>query len=343
MNQSKQTEQPKTIYRTPIATRVVLFLLVTIGAALTALLPDAVSAVICAAVTAGVFAFDYVLTFSPTVTLSVIPAYLLALLVTHDAFASMAVLLFLPAGAVLSLSMLKRNGKTAVVISSALALGITTLVFFLISYMSENGTIAPDALLAVYNTAFENARTALLATATEAMETAVAQNPMFEEYYTEAYIRSVVNTSIDSMKLSMPGVVCVIFQILGYLSASVFGLLVRFFRCHVLLPRPYRITMSRTSGVVFVIAYLINLFSVGNTVSLVGITAGNVATVLMPGLFLLGLRSFARRFANRHRRRSAILNAVIVGILAFTYPPYAVLFIIVDGLGEVFFDGNTLF
>ncbi len=343
MNQTIEKKQPNTIYRTPVATRVFLLVIITVGAALTALMPDILTASVCAAGTAGVFAFYYVLTFSPSVVLTVLPAYLIALLVLKEPIAALTVLLFLPTGAVLSLCMLRRRNKTQVVLAAALAMGLSVLVFFLISYIAVNGTIAPDALLASYNEAFASMREMLLATATETVRAAVEQNPAFAEYYTEAYIRSVVNTSVDSMKLSMPAVILVAAQILGYLAASVFGFFVRLFRCHVLLPRPYHITMSRTSGVVFIISYLVNLFSVGLTASLVGVATGNIATALMPGLFLLGLRSLLRRFTNRRRRRSAIINLVIIGLLVVSYPPYAILFIAVDGLGEVFFDGNTLF
>ncbi len=343
MNQTTNQNQVKTIYRTPIPTRVLLLVLITVGAAVSALLPDIMTASVCAACTGGVFAFYYVLTFSPSVVLTVIPAYLAALLLTRDPFTSMTVLLFLPVGAVLALCMLKRSGKTAAIVSSSVALTLSVSVLFLISYMKTNGTIAPAALLASFDTAFEAATESLLAATKEAVQTAIEQNQMFAEYYTEAYITSVVKNAVDAMKLSIPALICVIAQILGYLSVAVFGLLVRVFRCHVLLPRPFRVTMSRTSGVVFILSYLINLFTVGNSASLIGVTAGNLATVLMPGLFILGLRSLMRRFTKKHRRRSAVINLVIIGILAFTYPPYAILFVAVDGLGEVFFDGNMLF
>ncbi len=175
------------------------------------------------------------------------------------------------------------------------------------------------------------------------MQLAIEQNPVIAEYYTEAYIASVVSRSVDAMKLSMPAVACVIAEVMGYLAVSVYALFVRIFRCRILLPRPFRITMSRASGVMFILSYLVNLFSVGDTTSLIGVAAGNLATILMPGLFLLGLRSLSRRFINRQRRRSGIINLIIIGILIFSYPPYAVLFIAVDGLGEVFFEGNMLF
>ena len=145
------------------------------------------------------------------------------------------------------------------------------------------------------------------------------------------------------MKLAMPAVIIVFCELLGFLSVSIYLLFTKLFRCRKLVPRGYRITMTRTAGVIFMLSYLFNLFSSGNTPSLIQVTAGNIASVLMPGLFLMGLRSLKRRAVSPYRRRSFIITAVILGLLLFTYPIYAMLFIILDGLGEVFFGEKMLF
>ncbi len=162
MNQTTQKEQSKTIYRTPMATRILLCIVITVGAALTAMMPDVITAAICAAFTGGVFAFYYVLTFSPAAVFTSVPAYLIALLLTRDAFSAASTLLFLPVGAVLSLCMLKRKNKTTACVSAAAAIGLSVLVLFLISYMRTHGTIAPDALRESYNSAFASLRELLL-------------------------------------------------------------------------------------------------------------------------------------------------------------------------------------
>lgn len=338
-----QNQPSKTLYRTPVFTRVLLLVIITAGSVLSACMPDMLTAALCGACTAGVFAFYYLLTFSPAAVLVVIPAFLVVLLYHGNVLSSASVLLFLPAGAVLSLCMLGRKKKTTAVISTAAALGLSILVLFLIRYMTQNGTIALSSLRASYDSMFEQTRAVLLESVKQTVQNAVAQNEALADYYTDAFITTVVNASVDSIKLAMPAVIIVFCELLGFLSVSVYLLFAKLFRCRILVPRGYRITMTRAAGVIFMISYLINLFSSGNSMSLLQVTAGNIASVLMPGLFLMGLRSLKRRAASPNRRRSFIITAVILGLLLFTYPIYAVLFIVLDGLGEVFFGDKMLF
>lgn len=331
-------------YRVPVFTRILLLLAVTAGAILTARMPDVLTASVCAACTAGVFAFYYLTTFSPVVALTAIPAYAIAFFMTGSAFDAAWSLLFLPVGAMLSLCLLRRTQKTSAVVTAASAIGISAAVLFLIGYMAENGTVAPDSLMESFNARFESARAQLLASTEASVQAAIEQNPLYAQYYTDAYVSSVVNASIDTMKLSMPAVLIIIAEVLGFLAVTIFCGLTKLFRCTKLLPRGYRIRLSRLSGVIFVVSYLINLFSSGGTATtLTQVTAGNLASVLMPGLFLLGLRTLVRRAKNPGRRRSFVVTIVILGLLLFTYPSYAVLFVVLDGLGEVFFDGHMIF
>ncbi|MBP3918859.1 MAG: DUF2232 domain-containing protein [Clostridia bacterium] len=342
--QEQKHPTPKPLYQIPILLRVLLLLFIVIGAVLTACAQAfPLSAILYSAAACGIFAFYYMLTFSPAVVFTVVPAFIIAYFVTGSISDAASVLLFLPAGAVLSLCMLKRKNKSTAVLAVGAAFGITVFVFFLIRYMAQHGTIAPAALLESFNTGFEAVRTELLSMVKALAQNAILKDSAYAEYYTDAYITSVTNAIVDSAKLSIPAIAIVVCECIGYLCVSLYQLLVKLFRCSVLLPRAYRITMTRFSGVLFMIAYFINMFSGTKNLSLFQITAGNLAAILMPGLFLMGLRSLARRAKSPLRRRSFIITAVVLVLLVFSYPPYAILFVILDGLGEVFFGEKMLF
>jgi len=359
---------PEAIKPTSPGTRLVLLLLITAGAVLTGLCSNLFVAGIFAAVTAGLFTYYYLLTFSPAVTLTVIPAAGIVLSLTGSVLSAATVLLYLPLGAVLSLCMLRIRTKTTAVISGAAAIGLSLGVLFLIGYMTQHGTIAAEALKESYNTFFESMRTSMMEsmmTAFEAMETAAEQSSSLADHpviggqavteavtdaasgnsaaVTGAYIKAMVNLSVDSVKLAMPALLAIGAQVLSYLAVGVYLLAVRIRKTTWMRPSVYRITVSRTAAVIFMLAYLINMLPLGSSISMIQIASANLATLMMPGMFIMGLYSLRRRALDVHRRRSFIVTLVVLGILVFVSPSFAIFFVIVDGLGEIFFGGRSIF
>ena len=159
----------------------------------------------------------------------------------------------------------------------------------------------------------------------------------------EAYLRATVDLSVNSVKLAFPALFAIGAQVLAYLSLTVYRTLTRLCKTPFMLPRNYRITVSRTAAVIFVIAYLINMFPTGSHTSITQIASANLATMMMPGIFLMGLNSLARRAKDPFRRRSFIITAVVIGFLVLVYPSYAIFFVLIDGIGEVFFGGRSIF
>jgi len=272
------------------------------------------------------------------------------------------------------LSMFRAKNKTAAVLRGAAAVGCALLVLFLIGYMMAHGTIAPDALKQSYNDVFESLRTQMtesMLAAYEAMEQAASQSgtgtsggfthPIIDSQVTDAvtestgadtakqsaaaaaYVRAMVDLSVNSVKLAMPALFAILAQILAYLSLGVYQLLVRMCRTAHMLPKVYRITVSRAAAVIFIIAYLINLFPIGGSISMMQIASANLTTMMMPGIFLMGLHSLVRRAKDPFRRRSFIITAVVLGFLVFIFPSYAIFFVLVDGIGEIFFGGRSIF
>lgn len=347
----------------------ILIILCTAGGVLTGLCPDLLSASVIAAITAGLYSYTFCRTFAPAAMLIPILAAPAAWLLTTDFFNALQALLFLPLGVSVCLSMLKTRRKTAAVIHGALACGISLLVLFLVAYIMTHGTLSPEALKTSYNETFEKMRVSMtdsMLSAYESMEQAAsnmteggfshpvidgndpAPNPVDpadaqkQAAATRAYITALVELSVNSVKLAMPALIAVLAQILAYVSLGIYRMMTRLCRTHYMLPRTYRITVSRTSAVIFVISYLINLFPTGSGMTLLSITTANLATMLTPGVFVMGLTNLQRRAKDPMRRRSFFITAAVLTFLVILSPSYAVFFILVDGIGEIFFGGRSL-
>jgi len=373
---AQSAQQPPHFPMPSPITRAVLITLTVVGGVISGICPDLLSASVFAALTAGTFAYCFLLTFSP-LFLCAVPAAAAALtfLLTFSFYHALQSILFLPLAVGIILCLLRLKNKTQTVLSGALAVGAALVVLFLIAFMMQNGTIAPDALKSSYNAFFETMRTQMtdsMLGAYETMESAAQsavggadlahpiiggaetgavtdgalQDPAAaakQKAAMEAYLRSMVDLSVNSVKLAAPALFAIAAQVLAYLALAVYRGLTRACRTPHLLPRNYRITVSRTAAVIFVIAYLINMFPIGGSISLIQIASANLATMMMPGIFLMGLNSLARRAKDPIRRRSFIITAVVLGFLVLVYPSYAIFFVLIDGIGEVFFGGRSIF
>ena len=356
--------------------RILLLALTVIGGALSGICPDLISASFLAAVTAGMFSYCFLLTFSPLVLAAPVISAIAAFAATGNFYHGLQALLFLPLGVSICLSMLRVKKKTTAVLRGAVSVGIAILVLFLIGFMMSHGTISADALKQSYNGFFDELHTQMtdsMLTAYEAMEQAAQSagtteggfsHPIIDapaaenaapslsvpdpdaakqSAMTEAYIRTLVDLSVNSVKLATPALFAVSAQIISYFALGIYQLLVRLCRTPYMLPRKYRITVSRAAAILFIAAYLINLFPGGTQMSVMQIATANLSTILMPGIFLMGLNSLVRRAKDPLRRRSFIITAVVIGFLVFVFPSYAIFFVIIDGIGEIFFGGRSIF
>ncbi|MBR5871891.1 MAG: DUF2232 domain-containing protein, partial [Clostridia bacterium] len=176
-----------------------------------------------------------------------------------------------------------------------------------------------------------------------AITDAPAQSTTDSSAATAAYIRALVSMSVNSVKLALPALFAIAAQVLAYLALGVYQLIIRLCRTPYMLPRRYRITVSRAAAVIFIVAYLINLFGSSDHTTVLQIATANLTTMLMPGIFLMGLNSLVRRAKDPLRRRSFIITAVVIGFLIFVFPSYAIFFVLIDGIGEIFFGGRSIF
>ncbi len=347
----------------------VLIALTTVGGILTGLCPDLLSASVIGAITAGLYSYTFLSTFAPAAMFLPALAAPIAAVLAGSFYAAAQALLFLPLGVSVCLSMLKIRKKTSAVVCGAITFGITAIVLFLISYIMAHGTLSSDAIKASYNETFETMRTEMtesMLSAYEAMEQAAknqteggfshpvidstdpAPNPVDpkdaerQAAAMRAYLTAMVDMSVNSVKLAVPALFAVFAQIIAYLTLGIYRTMTRLCKTPYMLPRTYRITVSRLSAIIFVISYLINLFQTGSAMTVSGIASANLATMLMPGVFVMGLTSLARRAKDPIRRRSFFITAAVLAFLVIFSPSYAAFFILVDGIGEIFFGGRSL-
>ena len=358
--------------------RILLLALTVIGGTLSGICPDLISASILAAVTAGLFSYCFLLTFSPLVLAAPIVSVIAAFAVTANFYHALQALLFVPLGVSVCLSMLRVKKKTSAVLRGAVSVGIAILVLFLIGFMMTHGTISADALKQSYNGFFDELHTQMtdsMLSAYEAMEQTAQSASSAEGGFshpiidasgaesgdavptpsvpdpdaakqsaaTEAYIRALVDLSVNSIKLATPALFAVFAQTIAYTALGIYQLVIRLCRTPYMLPRKYHITVSRAAAVLFIAAYLINLFPGSSQISVLQIATANLSTILMPGIFLMGLNSLARRAKDPLRRRSFIITAVVIGFLIFVFSSYAIFFVLIDGIGEIFFGGRSIF
>lgn len=288
---------------------------------------------------AALFAFLFMLTFSPAYVLLLIPAYGLSLLLTGSFSAAFSSMMFLPAGAVLALSMLKRRNKTPAVIRVTAALGLTMTVFFLISFLAEYGSFSKEAF-AGYFGSLSDTMQASLEEAAAATAQSLAGTQIDSAYLQAATSPAAIREILNSIKLTVPAYLVIFFELFGYVTVSLFGILTRIFRCGKLLPEGYRFTVTKSCAVVFMVSYLVFFFVPTGSVTVLGAAAENLTLILSPALALEGLCALRRKAKDPMRRTGFILSLIVLVILFFVSPAICFFFLVLDGIGETFAENR---
>lgn len=288
------------------------------------------------ALSSALFAFLFMVTFKPAYVLAAIPAYALAFFLTGNFTVSLASMFFVPCGAVLALSMLKRKNKTPTVIGITVSMTLCYLVQFLIMIAILYGELSIDALRDYFNAVFETMQNTMQSTVDQAVQ--IAQNGQDNAYLEALKNPDTIRTALNAVKLSIPSYLVIFFEVFGYLAVSFAGMLSRIFRCEKIFPRGYGITVSKAAAVVFMICYIIYFFSPMSAPTVFSASAENLAMILSPGLFLMGLRSLKRKAKNPLRRTGFILNVIMLTVLLFISPVISFFFVVLDGIGEIFFE-----
>ena len=243
------------VYRVPLGTKILIFLLLCLFSAFSASVPGFILPMFCMTAGSALLAFIWLLTFSPVFLLSAIPGFLISFFWTGGVISAIPSLLYLLCGTVTALFLIRRRGKTAATAAAAVSIGVGLLVCIVLSYAASGASLRLDDLLSAYDGWFDARGLQLEQTFKESLAL----------YPEDSVVSAVLNPTylsgmLDIMKVTLPAICCVISEVLGYLTVSLFLLLVKLFRCPLFVPQNFCITLSPVTAVVFIICYLIRCF-----------------------------------------------------------------------------------
>lgn len=218
-----------------------------------------------------------------------------------------------------------RMTKNVSLIASAAALILLGLLQFAAdAYLG--GELSWTAIWNEIKAPFSVMRDSLLSSA-EAMEKSGGQ----------IYVVSVgeLTAAFRQMKASMlrvlPSIVIVTALFIGWLAHGIFGGCIRFLAPPQLDKRG-KVTMSLTAAVIFTLSYLASaIFGASSDNSLIAVSAENMAAVLAPGFFAVGLGTLLSG-AKRHTGGGAMFAIIVmlcIGALISSVGIAAILFVLI--------------
>ena len=307
------------LWRITRTARAILPILIAVGGFLSfytgSLLP---AALLCGAVftlSVGALAVA-VLPEKGVVWLPLVPvaAYALTVALSRDPLSSVAVLLPWPAAVVMALrtrrSAEDREGpnRVGVICATALALGVSLVIFALPLIFIALGTLHPDALSEAIEALREGIIRSFLAYEMPAdLDPALAEQ--WQNLLTHANLREMVNSGFNLL----PGIaVAVLLVLVAACQAILLASLRAFgYESSVTLPvKEFR--MSLISCIVFLVAYLLVILENSTVSSLTGTVAQNVTIILLPGLALAGMLRTTRGLVRRGSRGMGCLFFFII-------------------------------
>ncbi len=340
-NMKQQNLNTVTLYHAKPAVHIIVTALIILCSALSA---DAylMRGMLLVCIGAGLFAFSFMLSFKPYIACTAIAGYGLGWWLSGSFLSAFSSLLYLPIGAVMTLCLLRRKNKTTTVLATAMAAGIGILIYFSILLIAEFGTLNGTVIKEYFQAFFQTVQDTFQAVAENAAKT--LQEMDASPAYVEAVIdSSTITAAIDSLKMVLPAYLLIGIQIVGYLAVSMFVLLTKIFRCPKLLPNNYQLSIGKGTAVLFMISYLIYFFSPIAHPTVFSTAAQNMSLILSPGLFILGLRKLKRRAQIPGKRAGFIMYLAILLFMSFLSPVIGIFFIVIDGIGEVFFENRLPF
>ena len=216
-------------------------------------------------------------TIMPAIVFPII-IYGLSLLITRDFIFSFISLYTLPSAIVLGIANKREASKSFATLAGTVAFTSVTVATIAVSIYMTYGTINSI----VINTAANNLATSL----NEYCEIAInaAGNAITAE------IRQIISSATDTFINLLPGTIVASAYITSYLCQSISVTLSE--RIGEDAPKDNYITADLYTAVIFIIAYLFSFSSGASSgLSIEAVVGSNVALMLTPCLFIVGLRS----------------------------------------------------
>lgn len=229
-------------------------------------------------------------------------------------------LAFVPSGVTVSLCIKSGCEKTHTVVANAVVISLVFVLSFLLGLYEAFGEISLDVL--------ENLKQYVR----ETLETVYKSYEYAGLSFTSSQISDIFNLAV----LLLPSTVCAVISVLSYVEATLVRLIVLDRRIDKAEITHWPLKMSRLSSLVFLFAFIVFVFGIGQKSTLFYMTAANLMLALVPGFLLIGIRSAPSRF----KRPS--LFGIIFGIFLVIYcirnPIILVLMLAVSGAFDNLFS-----
>ncbi len=304
---------------------------------------------------AGCYAIASMLSPSKTY-LVVIPAAVLCAFVLSGSV-PLAVISFAPflAGISIAYSAKARGERTGAIIKCDAIVFFVVLAAAAIEFYMANGTLAASAVVNSFNEFFDTIETGIVNIYNEYLDDSILGQINFSSYTKEEFLSTLAKEAVFTAKVISPAIVITLLNIFSYISTAFFTLASRVSKTELAIPGgKWLIVPSAISSWVFLVSvfvyFMISLIaSFAYAASSSGLSmfadvleyaALNITIILVPPMFICGIRGLISKFRTPMFKRRAIVTVVIIVILVLLNPivygpVYAALFLALEGAWDM--------
>lgn len=306
------------------------------------------AALMCAC--AGCFALTSMISPSKAY-LAAIPASVLCAFALSGSVA-LAILSLTPflAGIMIGRSARAREGRTGATIKCDVVVFLVVLVAAATEYYMANGTLAASAVVGSIGNFFDETEAQIAKMLDEyGVYTAYSSIYDLSAYPKEEFLATIAKEAVFTFKAISPAIIITLLNVFSYASAACFSLVSRVSKTDLAVPEgKWRVLPSAISSWIFVVsvfAYFVvstvsSITTLSTTSEVIAFVLLNVVLILIPPMFICGIRGLIRRFRNPSQKRRAIVSVVIVAVLFVLNPLalgpiYAATFIGLEGAWDM--------
>ena len=252
------------------------------------------------------------------------------------------------AGYVIARAAERGTGKTGAVIRADAVFALFFAAAFLVSFFISYKTVAPSAIAETVGSVVESVKAETIKTLEEMNVYELLSSVIdISAYSKETFLNSIVEEAFFFGEIISPAVIITLLNLFSYGVTAFFLLARRITRAETvgeyekwrLMPTFFTSWLAVSSMMVYILMTLLSRISNSATVEVISYVVLNLVIILVPPMFICGVRGLAGKFRSPRFRGSAILITVIaVGAVVFL--PiygffYGVMFVALQGAWDM--------
>lgn len=256
---------------------------------------------------AGIFASLLSITqFSPIAWISAPLVFAATWILFSSPIPAFFTLLYLPIGLCIALCVKRRMNRINTTLICAVVAGISFVILFGIILFYVYGSLS----LNTFQTFFNAVKTEFLT-----IRETLYQSFIESEMITAADLESILKAVELSLLVMLPATIICFFLIFAYVATAFFRLSLKITRKDsYLYDSKWVLFPSVVSAWIFIVGYILQIFSNGIDITLLYAVSMNISTILTPCFFYVGIRYIF--YTMRYRKNSFSITLLI--LLAFT-------------------------